>query len=180
MASLKLINLHINKTLSLSVRRSWDPFYKKGKNWNMIMVEVLLWAARASFAKSIIVWNNCALSGSSFDFRKVSLEQKNIFFPSLYFSGLQHKGHRLPFPTPWEANITFFRAGLLSSRTWPHIIWVWLGHCYRNLNSPWGFTVVTKKWLFVQKALWSLEYCRLSSNSVHVCIKPQLSWVSKI
>lgn len=56
--------------------------------------------------------------GFSFDCHKVGPEQKNIFFPPLCRPRLQYKGHRLPFPTPWEANITFFRARLLSPRTW--------------------------------------------------------------
>lgn len=93
--------------------------------------------------------------GFSFDCHKVGPEQKNIFFPPLCRPRLQYKGHRLPFPTPWDANITFFRAGFWVHGLGPRIIWVWLGYCYRNLNSPWGFTVV-KKWLFVRQTLWSL------------------------
>lgn len=98
--------------------------------------------------------------GFSFDCHKVGPEQKNIFFPPLCRPRLQYKGHRLPFPTPWEANITFFRAGFWVHGLGPRIIWVWLGYCYRNLNSPWGFTVVKKMALCAPDSLKSgTKYC---------------------
>lgn len=65
-----------------------------------------------SLSLFIMVRDNCVFSGfTPLWFSQSRPEAIEYIFPSLYCPRLQHKGHRLPFPTPWDANITFFRAG---------------------------------------------------------------------
>lgn len=126
-----------------------------------------------NMSPKVRVWPSCNASllwcGVSFDCRKVVLPQKNIFFSSLYCPRLQYKGRRLPFPTPWDANITFFRASFsvpgLGPISFEFDLAIALEILIHREDSPsWRKKMV----LCAKRSLKSgCEYCSLSSNAAH-------------